>query len=574
MTDREEESGEAPSSGPSRRRREQKEGTFLFGLARKEKIKRPGKKPVVQIRFHWRRVFAVLGVLAVVGWLAGATALYFYFKDYRDYEEVSFGRMLVLPFRMDEHRREMGEFFIRRGIREMESEDFRSGFHHLRIGLARAPANATARILVARIFYEGYRDNRLAIEALVKGLPHADRDPEILGRDYIFLLFALLEEEEADERRIELAAELSPRISDPGLRAFLTLQAAEAEMEIGRFAAAAERIEQSRMRGSPEGIVLLADLLRRSGKPRRALAILDGGVEKFPADSRLSSHFLQRLIAEERWEQLLGHVELRRILDPSLPAPWLARLPALQNLGRADEVSQAVAEILERFPEEAVRRPLLRFAAECRRSDVAEMVFARGTKGEPSNTVLAALAFLRDDRPGEALSVLDSLPEEARGGGRLKGLRALAHAMLGEEEGALTNLQQFLEEKHREPQIYVSVADELAEIGFEPEARRVLTEAARHYPTDRAVLLALFRLGEAPGGSRDFIRHASALAFGRVPPVEDLEEVRDEIVSDRYLLNPDRDRVVERIESVLDEARGRRTGVPVSAGSLFEGATD
>lgn len=572
MADPEKEPRETRRSGRSRR--EPKEGAFLFGLARKEKIKRPGKKPVIQIRFHWKRVFAALGVLALLGWLAGAAALYFYFKEYRDYEEVSFSGMLVLPLRMDEHRREMGEFYIRRGMEEVKEGEVRSGFHYLRIGLARAPANAEARILVARIFYEGFRDNRLAIEALLQGLPHADQDPEILGKDYLFLLFALLEEEEADERRIELAAELSARVSDPGLRASLTLQSIEAGMEIGRFAAAATRLRQSGIQGSPEGIRLLADLLRRSGKPRRALAVLDGGVEKFPADSRLSSLFVQLLIAEERWEQLLGHVEFRRILDPSLTGPWLARLPALQNLGRADEVSGAVEEILERFPEEAVRRPLLRFAAEWRRSDVAEMVLATGAERETGETVLAAMAFLRDDRPGEALSLLDALPEETRGAARLKGPRAIAHAMLGEEEAALTNLQLFLDEKHRVPEIYVTVGGEFAEKGFEPEARRVLTEAARHHPTDRAVLLALFRLGDAPGGSRDLIRHASALAFGRVPPVEDLREVRDEIVSDRYLLNPDRDRVVERIESVLAEADSRSTAVPVSAGSLFGGVAD
>ncbi|MFP4351245.1 MAG: tetratricopeptide repeat protein [Puniceicoccaceae bacterium] len=571
MPDREREPGGARRSGRSRR--EPREGAFLFGLARREKIKRPGKKPLVQIRFYWKRVFAVLGVLAFLGWLAGGAALYFYFKEHRDYDEVSFPRMLVLPFRMEEHRREMGEFYIRRGMEEIKEGEFRTGFHHLRTGLARAPANAAARIMLARIFYEGYRDNRLAVEALLKGLPHAGRDPEILGKEYLYLLFALLDAEEADERRIELADELAPRVSDPGLRSFLARQAAAAEIETGRFTAAAARLGQDGIRNSPEGIRLLADLLHRSGEPRRALAVLEDGVERFPADPRISSFFVRLLIERGRWEDLLGHVEFRRILNPGIPAPWLARLQALQNLGRADEVPAAVEEIFERFPEETVRRELLRFAVESNRSDVAEMVLARAAEPETADSILAALAFLKDDRPAKTLALLDALPEEVRDEARLKGLRSAAHAMLDQDEAALTNLQLFLDEEHATSRIYVSVAEIFAERGFESQARRVLAEAVRRHPTDRAALLALLRLDPVPGGSRDRLRHASALAFGRIPPVEDLRGIRDEIVSDRYILNPDRDEVVARIDWVLDQARERSPVVPVSAGALIGGAT-
>jgi tetratricopeptide (TPR) repeat protein len=552
-------------------RRKRREGDVLFGLARKEKIKRPGKKAVVQIRFHWKRVFAALGVLALAGWIACGTALYFYFKERRGYEEVSFFKMLVLPLRLDEHRREMGEFFIRRGTERIEAGEFRAGFHQLRIGLARAPADPEARILLARIFRDAYRDHRLAIKALEQGLKHAEENPSFYDHDYLHLLFFLLNESERDLRRIELAGELAEKVADPALKATLHLEAARAESELGRFADAAERLRGNGLLRSPDGFLLLARVLWRSGDRRMAILGLESGLERFPRNPRMATALLEYLAAAGRWEDLLGQARFRRAIQPDLAVAWTAVLPAFQNLGRESEVLPWARKALARFPDDQTALALLRFGVDHARPDVASLVVRESgpAVSEAAGVALLALAHLRAGEPSEALAVL----AEAEGrdveldAARLSGLRALAHRLRGNEQAAVPELQAFLENETLPASVYWSLADAFGQAGFTADADRILAAGIERFPRERKLLVRLLRREKTKAGGRDFVDYAARLVEGRVPPVPVLREIREAIVSDRYLFARGREEVVGGIDAILEQARSPFHGVAVSPAS-------
>ncbi|MBC2601484.1 tetratricopeptide repeat protein [Puniceicoccus vermicola] len=548
-----------------------REGDFLFGLAWREKIKQPGKKPLVQIHFYWKRIFVFLCVLGIVAWFVGGAALYFYFKERRGYEEISYWKTLVLPFRLDQHRKDMGEFFIERGMEEIQSGEFRRGFHHLRNGLARSPTNAEARLLLARIFHSpGFGDSSLAIQALTEGLKYSKEDPSVFGSEYLGTLFYLLSEEELDERRIELADELMDQVDDPQVKALLNLQASHAEAEVGEFQAALERLTNTRLIASPQGYMLLANSLWRTGNLRRAVLTYERGMENFPQDRRLADGFFSLLEEEEMWEELLSAASYRQLIQPDYIKAWTSRLSALEGLGRSEEVIPAVSVIWNRFPMSETGFELLRFAVENKRKDVAELTMA-GLKEqgifEQPHMALMGLALLRGGDPQGTLDFLDEMAEEGTPmeTTRAAGLRAMAHRMMGNEEAALTQFQQFLDGENLPPSAYATLSDFYAEEGFEDSAYRILLSGAERYPTSREILQRLILEHEKDFVTgRDFIEHAQALVQGRVPSADVLTELRAELVSDRYLFFPEQEELVTRIDDIIAQGNALRAGPAVT----------
>ena len=87
-----------------------REKPILMGFV----LQRKGTDGRMHIAVRWGRILATLFVLFIVGWISVAGALYGYFKYKKDFEEVTFTGMIGLPFRMDEHRVEMGDYHIKK----------------------------------------------------------------------------------------------------------------------------------------------------------------------------------------------------------------------------------------------------------------------------------------------------------------------------------------------------------------------------------------------------------------------------------------------------------------------------
>ena len=55
----------------------------------------PGKS--VRIRIRWGRVGILFLILCILGWTAKSVGLYYFFKEVRDFEDVSFMDMVFYP---------------------------------------------------------------------------------------------------------------------------------------------------------------------------------------------------------------------------------------------------------------------------------------------------------------------------------------------------------------------------------------------------------------------------------------------------------------------------------------------
>ena len=541
-------------------RKDRREGVILFGLARKEKVKREGKKPEVRLRFHWKRLGITLAVLGIVGWLSCGAALFFYFKTQRGYGEVSYFKMLILPLRLDQHRREMGDYFINRGIKEINEGEFRRGFHHLRSGLARSPANAEARLMLATIFNSpGFGERRLAIEALAEGFRYADKDPQVFSAQYIGFLFLLLSLDQQDQRAIELADELSSKVSDRETRAFLQIQAVGAERKMGMFTAAYERLQRNQLQRSSQGLLLMARIFWQAGEPEWARYALERGVETFPRDRLLRRQLYEFLIQEEEWEKLLSHTSLRLLSRPDEDRSASARLYAYSGLGMENRILPSVRDLLSSSKNPAIAGWILQFAVKNKREDVAMEVFQHlqdADRVEVGHIASVSLVLARSENPQQSLVFIGEIREEKDLDLEtmpISAIEALAHQRLGRESVALTKLQEALNVENVPVDSYLLIAKSFEDAGFEDFSRRVLARGLEEYPKERDLLTEMVSLTieEQELGFTDYIE---TLLSGRVPDRDFLEEIRVELSSDQFLFLPNQGAIVQRIDEIIDES--------------------
>ena len=90
---------------------------ILFGFV----VKHKDMDGQTKISVRWGRLIGTFTILAVLGWFALAGALYLHFKYNREFDQASYVKMLtLLPFGLEAHRVEMGNYHIERGLAEMK----------------------------------------------------------------------------------------------------------------------------------------------------------------------------------------------------------------------------------------------------------------------------------------------------------------------------------------------------------------------------------------------------------------------------------------------------------------------
>ena len=551
----------------TRTRRTSRRGRSLLGLVRVERVVgRQDRKRTYRLRFHWGRIVATLAVLTVVGWVSVAGALTLYFREVRDYREASFGKMMLLPFRLEDHRREMGAFFVGQGLDSAEEGDFRAAFHELRIGLARAPAQPEARRLLAEIYALGLRDNRLALEVLQGGLEYRDENPAFLAADYLRPVFQLLANEHADEERLALAEQLREEVGNEATATFLATEAVRAEIALGRYREALRHLRQDALADTLSGRLALAEMYERRGQPDRALTILLQAAERYPGREDLGQALLRASRATGRWDDLHDYARYQQIFFPEQVGPRVMELHALEGRGEGERAMARAATLLaERGDEAAVQIALLRFAADSRRSELADRVVARAEAlGEvpAAHTLLRALSRIRAGEYASALRLLEEIGDEEAGEvpyrtpdpSRLSALEAVALSGSGETEAARAALNRFYGQPSTPPALFLTLATLLAEAGSDALAYEVLEEGADRFPGQPALLTALLRHDEEAQRNRSFLRQAQKIIDGRAPPTELLRRMRTVLGSDRFLLEPERSSTLARLDELLAEA--------------------
>ncbi len=514
----------------------------------------------VRIKFLWGRIFAALLVLGIAAWFAAAGALYYFFKHRHGFEEVQYSKMLVLPFRLDQHRKEMGDYHVQEGLQAMEDRNFRSALHLLRVGVARSKANREGRLALAQIFNSALQRPDWAADILQAGLNYGSEDESFFEVDYLRALFSLLLSNQYDERVIELADELLPQLTEGSPAHSLTAFAvARANIFVGNYQDAERILDQFNLTNSPQGQNLLADIRWNRGQREQAIEILHDALQSYPNQDALYSNLMRFYRDLEEWDMVRRFALLRSLRFPDKVLPRVDLLHALDATGEEEQILPNVEEILTEYPPEDSVLPLARFAAETGRTEIARIAYDLALENDfyiAPFTLLLQEALLRGGDFQASLDFSDELREEKPEWLEPRqalesGLRALALQGVGRSLDAEIFVREFMKSDRIRPETHVLVADLFEEKGASELAHSILKQSYERFPGNQLVLAALIQSDIQFGDGREFIANLRDLLRKRVPDAEILEKSAKELGSDRHLFLSDREDLLLRIEDLL-----------------------
>lgn len=506
---------------------------------------------------QWLRWGAWSFLIAMGLWLALAFGAWLFLKYRRDYAEVCYTDLLW-PARWPQHRVRMGNAYIAQGDALLRQGEYALAVHKLRAGVSRAPANASGRTLLARV-YLAYRRPDLAKELLLGGLPHLSADPAYLQTTLAYLL-----EFNEDAQLQEIATRMLAAPAPPKTQPLLATFAATAAFHRGNYDQAEKLLKSHRLQDSTDGVSLLARIAWERGWPELAILQLKEHLALHPqadAPRTLLAGYYRSLGRLSEWESTL--VE-RVAADPVAPAPRIAYLQVLQLRDDRSRLDRETTAILHQFGRDPAALVLLAdFAANTGRPALARQV-QQALTAHPEFAGTAALMVAEAHLvAGEYQPTLDLIarytsdyPEwTSQFAPVLAGLQSVALSGLGRADEARLSLDHLLIQKNLRAENLVAVAHRLTALGARAPAQAVLARAVETDPLNQTALASLIRLELESGELGSLPAHLERYLRTRQPSRELLTQASAVLGSDRHLLLPAQKPLLAALQAALDPRR-------------------
>jgi tetratricopeptide (TPR) repeat protein len=514
-----------------------------------------------RVRVFWPRVAMWAAGLFFGLWLGGASALYFFVKYQRDFTEVRFSHMALLPWKLEEYRRAKGEFHLAQGLEAAEEQRWRDAFFLLRSGLPYVPEHEEARMLVARVYLMAGRPDH-AGQVLVAGLDHHPNHTEYLRKVLAFLFG-----QQADEAVLGLADGLEARVGEgvePAFARMVATARAYAHFNRNRYTAAEAAFARAGLGGTPEARFVAARITWERGRRDEGLRQLRSLQAQVPDDPEINRTVRYYLNEAGRRSELRRVGLALQLARPERADGYLDFIAGAAAEGDAEAVAEAEADYLRRFADEGrALLSLAELASAAGRVASVERVVARlrelGAAETPVATVLLAEALLEAGEV-ERLAVFPVGEESWNESVKLslEGLRAVALLRLGREVEAEPLLWRVTESRRLAATTAVLLAGRWQKVGQTAAARRLLARAVEIDPLHQPALVALLRDAVASGELDDKLELATRLAGMRKPPEDLLVTLKSAYDSDRFLYVPERAVPVRVIGERLAELRAAR----------------
>ena len=533
-----------------------RERPILLGFV----IQRKGIDGRMEISVRWGRLIGTFALLAVLGWFSLAGALYFHFKYNKEFDQVSYTKMLtLLPFGLETHRVEMGNYHIERGLSEIKEGNYRDALRLLRLGVSRSPANLEGRRVLAEFYEIALKRHDIAIDQLLQGIELGGiQDGEYLKATLRVLLRYQMDEDIQNLANKYLPEE--PELTD--INRTLAFGAANANYLRGNYDLAEDYIIDYKLLESLEGVLLSAQISWDRGSKIAAMTKMEYSIEKFPNSEPL-------LMQLSRYHRELGEIEearryaiLRNVSDPLSAAPRLELL-YIYNQSEDFEREQLVTQqMLQQFRnDEPALQSLANFAADTGNIELARRTYEEALENEFAIDAFALLlieAHLVDKDYQGALDFSEELLKERPDWLTLRwaifsSLRAVASYGINRPDLGEIYLQDFIDEAGNQAQTYMAVSRRFTDIDRVQQARTILTLAYQKAPTNQKVLSELIRSELSLGNTEDLSRLLSRYLQMRRPQIELLTEAYNKLGSDRFIFTPDRQSLLLQLSAILRE---------------------
>ena len=533
-----------------------RERSILLGFV----IQRKGIDGRMEISVRWGRLIGTFALLAVLGWFALAGALYFHFKYNKEFDQVSYTKMLtLLPFGLETHRVEMGNYHIERGLSEIKEGNYRDALRLLRLGVSRSPANLEGRRVLAEFYEIALKRHDIAIDQLLQGIELGGiQDGEYLKATLRVLLRYQMDEDIQNLANKYLPEE--PELTD--INRTLAFGAANANYLRGNYDLAEDYIIDYKLLESLEGVLLSAQISWDRGSKIAAMTKMEYSIEKFPNSEPL-------LMQLSRYHRELGEIEearryaiLRNVSDPLSAAP---RLELLYIYNKSEDFEREQIEtqrMLQQFRnDEPALQSLANFAADTGNIELARRTYEEALENEFAIDDFALLlieAHLVDKDYQGALDFSEELLKERPDWLTLRwaifsSLRAIASYGINRPDLGEIYLQDFIDEASNQAQTYMAVSRRFTDIDRVQQARTILTLAYQKAPTNQKILSELIRSELSLGNTENLSRLLSRYLQMRRPQIELLTEAYNKLGSDRFIFTPDRQSLLLQLRAILRE---------------------
>jgi Tfp pilus assembly protein PilF len=533
-----------------------REKPILLGFV----VQRKGIDGRMEISVRWGRLIGTFTLLATVGWFALAGALYLHFKYNKEFDQASYAKMLtLLPFGIEAHRVEMGNYHVERGLEEIKEGNYRDALRLLRLGVSRSPANLEGRRTLAEFYEVALKRQDIATNLLLEGM-------ELGGTqdiDYLKQTLRVLLRYQMDEAIQNLADKYLPKEPElTDINRTLAFGAANANYLRGNYDLADDYIIDYNLIESVEGILLSAQISWDRGSKIAAMTKMEYSIEKFPNSEPL-------LMQLSRYHRELGEIDearryaiLRNVSDPLSAAPRLELLYIYNKSEDFEREQRETQRMLQQFRnDEPALQSLANFAADTGNIDLARRTYEEALENEfgiNSFALLLIEAHMVDEDYQGALDFCEELVKErpdwlSQSWAIFNSLRAVASYGMNRPDLGEIYLQDFVDGKNNQPQTYMAVSRRFTEIDRHQQASKILAVAYKKAPTNQKILSELIRLELYLGNTENLNRLLSRLLQMRRPEMGLLTDAYTKLGSDRFIFTPDRQSLLLQLSAILRE---------------------
>ena len=529
------------------------ETPILLGFA----LQREDAKGRIQITLRWGRILTTLLAFSIAIWICAAATLYSYFKHKKDFEAVRFAGMLTLPFRMDDHRIEMGDYHIGKGLAEIKHGNYRDALRLLRLGVTRSPGNLEGRRVLAEFYELAFKRDDIAAELMLIGLDNGG----IENPDYLKQTLKLLLRHQMDDKVQEVADKYLPEKAELTTRnRTLAFAAANANYQRGNYDQAEDYLVTYDLLKSLEGLMLSTQIYWDRGEQIAAITLMEKSLPKFPDAEPL-------MMQLSRYHREMGNMDQARryaiLCNVKAPLSLTPRLELLYMYNKAGDLKREQGEtqrMLKLFRDDAnALQALSNFAANTGNIELARRTYEEALEHEFSIDAFALLlieAHLAHKDHQGALDFSEELLTErpdwlTQRWAIFNSLRAVAAYCTERSDLGEIYLQNFIEEPKSLPQTYLNVARRLNNNDCNQQARKVLTTAHQRKPHNQKILSELIRVNLKLGNTEDLNSLLPRLLQMRRPQIKLLVEAYNKLGSDRFIFTPDRESLLLQLSAII-----------------------
>jgi hypothetical protein len=534
-----------------------KDTPLLLGLL----VKKFTDNGTPYIHFNWGKISLLFVLLMTFLWLSLATLLFAYFKYVKDFDTVKFSNMILLPIKYGEHKIEMGDRHVERGLDAVKESNYSDGIRLLRLGLARSPGNLEGLVSLAQIYEYGIDRKDIAIEMYLSGFEYNG----INDTDFCVAALQSLLKNKMDTEIISIANEYLPkqfkRGDNPNFQT-LAYAAASSSFYRGNFDKSEDYINTFLLNESIEGIILSAKISWDRGNKYSSIKKLESSLYKFPNSDVLFTQlsFFYREIDD--YDSARRYTKLRNIKSPSDPNPIIELIYLYDKQQKEDKVIEYSKQIINNFSDsETAIFQLANFAASSGKINIAQFCYELALEKDYGleNFALSLIEahISTKDYEGAVNFSEELLLENPKWLKKqwyiFSSLRALASFGLNRPDLGEIYLGEFLSNPNITSSSYVAVAERFIDNKMYSRAQEILNLAYNNDENNQRILKSLIRVNLELGMTQDLGDQIKKLLQTRRPEKELLKDAYNRLGSDLFIFTKNRSAILMELGAILRE---------------------